>query len=527
MPLPPLLGFALAAAIPPHDPQPPRLEEPFPTARAGEAAILRFSISDAEGRPIPGRLTFVDGKGEEPELFVRTDPASGTLAVRKNVAYSLGKPVSITVPPGRYTVHATHGIEWSRATTELALEAGKAAEWSPRLVREIDTPGWVSGDFHLHTLTYSGHGDANLNERLISLLGEGVEFAVATDHNHQIDYGPTVRALGAERSITTVTGNEVSTEIGHFNAFPLDPARPPVDHRQTDANELFRRIRLEANPFGVLPVVQVNHPRYAEIDYFGLKRLDPVAGTSDDPAFSLAFDSVEVLNANATWGWEGIERDDRLRGTNLHSVLHDWFRLLDRGERIAAVGNSDSHTVHYDMAGFPRNYVRLEAEGPGAIDPRGVAEAVKGKALFTTTGPFVRFEVEGASMGGSVAARARPDGSRAVSVSIGVRSASWIPFDRVHLVVNGEILRSSRASDRRRHEEGFEQRLTRDAWACVLVEGDASLWPIVGVRENPTRAIAVTNPVWIDADGDGRWTSPWEQAKTLAAASGVEGLHGA
>ena len=30
-----------------------------------------------------------------------------------------------------------------------------------------------------------------------TLIGEGVEFAVATDHNHNTDYGPTVEQLGA------------------------------------------------------------------------------------------------------------------------------------------------------------------------------------------------------------------------------------------------------------------------------------------------------------------------------------------
>ncbi len=520
MPLRPLLWIALAAAIPPHDPPPRKAEEPFPTAKPGEVANLRFSISDASGRPIPGRLTFVDGKGEEPELFVKTDPAGGVLAVRKNVAYSLGKPVTITVPPGRYTVHATHGIEWSRATTELSLEAGKTVEWSPRLVHEIDTPGWVSGDFHLHTLTYSGHGDANLNERLISLLGEGVEFAVATDHNHVTDYGPTVRSLGAEGSITTVSGNEVSTEIGHFNAFPLDPARPPVDHREANAHALFRAIRLEAGPSGLPPVIQVNHPRYAKIDYFGLKGLDPVTGASGEAGFSFDFDSLEILNGNPCWGWVGLEPHDRVLGTNLHSVLHDWFRILDRGGRQAGVGNSDSHTVHYDMAGYPRNYVRLDASSPGAIDPAAVAAAVRAKALFTTTGPFLRFEVEGAPMGGSAVARARADGSRSVAISIEVRSASWIPFDRVLLVVNGEVARRFETADRHRFETRFEHPVPRDAWVCVLVEGGASLWPLVGTRENPTRPIAVSNPFWLDAEGDGKWTSPWENA--LAAASEPE-----
>ena len=75
--------------------------------------------------------------------------------------------------------------------------------------------------------------------------------------------------------LTAVTGNEVSVPVGHFNAFPLDPKRAPVDAGIDDANELFRLLRLETNAFDVVPVIQVNHPRWDGIDYFRIAGLDP------------------------------------------------------------------------------------------------------------------------------------------------------------------------------------------------------------------------------------------------------------
>ena len=165
--------------------------------------------------------------GSTPNLFPNAEAAPDDLAVRKNVIYSLSGAGAVTVPVGAYTVHASRGLEWSIASEELSFAPGELVTWRPVLRHEVDTTGWVSGDFHLHTLTYSGHGDSNLPERIISIVGEGVEFAVTTDHNHHTDYGPTVDQLDAGAHLTHVTGNEVSVPVGHFNAFPLEPDRAP------------------------------------------------------------------------------------------------------------------------------------------------------------------------------------------------------------------------------------------------------------------------------------------------------------
>ena len=256
---------ALAAREPPPLASLPLVE----LARGDEPAILAFEVLDVSGSPIPARLTFVGPLGEEPDLFASPSPAPLEIAARKNVVYARSGRARISVSSGHYRIFASRGLEWSLDSTELELVGGKEASWTARLERELDTTGWIGGDFHLHTLTYSGHGDANLEERVIALLGEGVEFAVATDHNHHTDYAPTMDALGVGASeLFAVTGNEVSTPIGHMNAFPLDPARAPVDSSLADANELFRLIRAETNASGVVPVIQLNHPRWSGIDWF-------------------------------------------------------------------------------------------------------------------------------------------------------------------------------------------------------------------------------------------------------------------
>ncbi|MCH7870951.1 MAG: CehA/McbA family metallohydrolase, partial [Planctomycetes bacterium] len=380
------------------------------------------------------------------------------------------------------------------------------------------TSGWISGDFHLHTLTHSGHGDANMKERIISLIGEGVEFAVATDHNHNIDYDPTIRALGATGAISAAVGNEVSTPIGHFNVFPLDPKRPVPDPKARSARRLFKIIRDETNALGVTPVIQLNHPRWGGIDYFGLSGLDPITGTSALDTYSHDFDTLELMNENPGWGYYDADIEAEIAtSASEHSVLLDWFNLLNRGHRYAGVGNSDSHTVYNNYAGYPRNFVRSTTDDAGSIQPSEVAAALRERQVFTTLGPFVEFSVNGTAMGGDATAA-----GGSLDVRIKIQAASWVDCDRVKIVINGDIVKVVDVPESRepvRLETNVTLKIDRDAWLLLLVEGDDSLAPVVHDGSRPIRPIAIANPVWIDADADGKWTSPWEQALAVARVS--------
>jgi len=405
---------------------------------------------------------------------------------------------------------------------DTELEPGRTKRILAELRHELDTTGWISGDFHLHTLTHSGHGDSNMPERIISIVGEGVEFAVATDHDHHTDYAPTVEELGAGDALTHVTGNEVSTPIGHFNAFPLEPGRPVPDPGATDARALFAFIRAEPNRWGIRPIIQVNHPRWGSIDYFGRLGLDPVTAEPAEQRWSWDFDSIEVFNENPGWGWFDAETTTGISvGESRHCVLRDWFHLLNGGYRFRAVGNSDSHHVSSVLAGYPRNFVRSPTDDPGQIDPREIARSIRGGRVFTTFGPFVELGVGGAPMGGETRAT---DG--VVAVIVRIQAASWIDCDRVRVVMNGDVVAEVPVPQVRtpvRLDRRLVLPVERDAWVAVLVEGDEPLAPIVTPQRRPVLPLAVTNPVWVDADGDGTWTSPLEQARRRVAAEAPAG----
>lgn len=474
-----------------------------------DVATFRFSIRNESGALIPGRLTFmpVGADNARPDLFPNVKAKPKDLAVRRNLVYTLSGEGAITVPPGEYRVYASRGMEWSVDTVRVALQPQAEIAWNASLRHEVDTTGWISGDFHLHTLTYSGHGDADMDERIISIIGEGVEFAVATDHNHHTDYQPTIDELGGRDYVTAVTGNEVSTPVGHFNAFPLEPSDAPVEHRIGDAKTLFTMIRAQQNRFGITPVIQLNHPRWGGIDYFGQTRLDPVSAASASAEFSYDFDTIEVLNENVAWGYRNAEVGGPIAtGSGKHSVLEDWFHLLNRGHRYAAVGNSDSHHVEEVIAGVPRNYMPSATDDPAAINAADVARRLRERNVFTTTGPFLTVRVNDQPLGSTVNALGRP-----VNVSLRIQAASWIDVDRVKFIFNGDVIREVPVPASREVERlntTVELALPHDGWLAVIVEGDEPLAPIVHEAGRDVLPIAIANPVWIDQDGDGQWTSP-------------------
>ncbi|MCA9016199.1 MAG: hypothetical protein KDA77_12775 [Planctomycetaceae bacterium] len=94
---------------------------------------------------------------------------------------------------------------------------------------------------------------------MITIAGEGIELAVATDHNHISDYTQYQKAAGTQTHFHSISGDEVTTHNGHFTAFPFDPAKAvPVEwsqwriarnqiakhcHEQRRRKELRRRLR--------------------------------------------------------------------------------------------------------------------------------------------------------------------------------------------------------------------------------------------------------------------------------------------
>ena len=473
---------------------------------------VRINVYEDGGpdEPFPCRLTIVDQQGS----LVMTGARSDTqLAVRPGVIYTAKGRAEFTLPAGKYTLYAGRGFEYSLAQDELELEPGQISGSGLTIRHEVPTAGWVSCDTHVHTLSFSGHGDSTIEERMITLAGEGIELPIATDHNVQIDHAPYAAKLGLQKFFTPIVGNEVTTKVGHFNVFPLPASMPLVDHRGTDWQSVAKSIAA----VGEEPVIVLNHARDI---HSGFRPFDParhitLAG-EDREGWTLPANAMEIVNSGATL------RDPWL-------LLHDWLALLNRGYQITPIGASDSHDVAKHFVGQARTYIRVADDDVGAIDTSAAIRSLREGRVMGGIGLACRALVNRSYEPGDLAPMA--NGYR---VSVDVLGPSWTTVDEVRLYVNGvrwmddpiESIDQPELGVRRRVQWSLPN-LAHDANIVVAAIGpgvDGLYWPIA-------KPYQTTSPEWksyvlgwsgairIDANGDGKFNSPREVATQVVEAT--------
>lgn len=458
--------------------------------------VLEVRVTDAGGRPVPAKITVAARGGRLPEIYYAESPRT---AVRPGIVYVADGHARMELPADRYRVYASRGMEWSMASEVVDLAEAQMVGVDLQVRREVDTRGFVAADTHVHTLTFSGHGDASVEERLITLAAEGVELAIATDHNHNTDYVPTQERMKLHEHFRSVTGNEVTTEVGHFNAFPLDPKEAVPNHRLLDWVRLVEDMRAKG-----AKVVILNHPRWPKIHTgpFARGRLNRHSGEFARP---IPFDAVEVVNSTTLT-------------TDPWFVLRDWLALLNAGHHVMAVGSSDSHTVG-DPVGQGRTYLRSRSDRPREIDlDEACAAFVRGHASIAL-GIFVTARIGGAGMG--EVARAAGE----VEVELTVRAPGWVRPKEAFVYVNGRRAARRAVPSRAGEPTDVTLRLpvrlpAHDAYVVCAVLGDGVSAPFWRTMEPYT--LGATNPIWVDVDGDGRYASPAAQARALLARAGGE-----
>jgi len=153
----------------------------------------------------------------------------------------------------------------------------------------------VACDTHVHTFTYSGHGDATVDERMLTLAGEGIElpFCHRPQHADRLQRGPLGKWVC--RSISPRSSAMKSPpRPGTSTSFLCKRQRAP-DHHITDWPKLMRKLR--ATP-GVRVVV-LNHPRNVHSNFqpFADKNFNPVTG-ENWRGFEFSFNAMEAVNSS-------------------------------------------------------------------------------------------------------------------------------------------------------------------------------------------------------------------------------------
>ena len=362
-----------------------QVEDVFRLIRVPGTAGVGVRVRDNTGRPLPAKVTLVstfelperclncerDGQDCLLECAPRNYLFDFTLGEHRRstdlswnegengefiegIFYTDVKGVTEgEIRPGTYDVYASRGNEYDRVIkTGVQFNEGERTFLNFELVRTVETTDYIGTDLHVH----SGNSlDSSISQelRVTTAAAEGLEVAVATDHNYVTDFEPTIAALGLQDWVKSIIGAEVSTlEMGHFNGFPLEHYPGAASHfpyvdpcfegRAYKSNEtafdwvectpqkLFDSIRDLGSYCSAEgdcrenTVVQVNHPRDSVLGYFSQYFMHPytavaeenpsadnyslvgfpiqvsphndLTGQFESQNFSYDFDAVEVFN---------------------------------------------------------------------------------------------------------------------------------------------------------------------------------------------------------------------------------------
>ena len=469
------------------------------------AAPLTVSVADSKtANAIPCRITVVN---EDGALTALRPAPNQQLAHRPGVVYVSSGTARLNLLPGRYTIYASRGFEYSVAKQTVTVNSGKTAHVRLTLRHEVPTPGLIATDTHIHTLTRSGHGDSTEVERMHTIAGEGIEFAVATDHNHHADYRPVQKTTGTTAFFTAVTGNEVTTNAGHFNAFPIVPSSAVPDAKLTDWSKLIPAIRATPD----VRVIVLNHPRNTHSGFSPVapEHFNRVTGRNlyGEP---YSFDAMEVVTSAAMQ-------------SDYMAPYRDWFAMLNWGHNVAGVGSSDTHDVSRFILGQARTYVECPDTNPAKLDVAKACESFRRMHAYISMGLLTMIKVDGRYRAGDFVKSLKKE----MAVSVQVLGPSWAKADRLDIYANGQMIYTQPIKPSSTIEKA-KLNLTlpspkHDTHLIAIATGPGITEPfwesprpyVPTSRKHEPRVQGATNPIFFDGDGDGKYAPPRLQAEQM------------
>jgi hypothetical protein len=210
-------------------------------------------------------------------------------------------------------------------------------------------------------------------------------------------------------------------------------------------------------------------------------KLDSTTGEARDTAlWSEDFDAVEVFN-------------DSDFDSNRERSVADWFALLNKGQRVFAVGNSDSHGLRTSPVGYPRTCFPFGHDDPRQLTPGAVRDQILAGSGVVSGG--LQMRVRGPADVG-------PGGSVSpgdVVFDITVEGASWIAAQDLEVIVAGVTvdtipLVASGPGPANHYELQVTVPLQAAEWVVFHARGVGDLAPLPPGR----RPFAVSNPVFVE-----------------------------
>jgi len=482
----------------------------IPVMLAKPARIVA-TITGEGGKPTPAKVSFTGTGGtKDPDW----GPDSGDTAVR-NVYYTHTGSFTQAIAPGKYDVIISYGPEHDAVFQSIEVRAGEDTLLAAVLKRTVDTKGWISADFHSHS-SPSGDNTSSQLGRVQNLLCEHIEFAPCTEHNRIDTYVPHLTKLGVTHLMATCTGMELTggpLPVNHQNAFPLlhKPRTQDGGAPVTDVDPVVQVERLALWDNKSDKLVQMNHPNLPQI--LGDRNEDG----QPDAGFERMFGFVDVIEVHPPQGiFTPPTKQDS--GKLERNPIYHWMQMLNLGYRNAAVINTDSHYNHHE-SGYFRNFIKSSTDDPAQIETMEMVHMSEQGHLVVSTGPFLSVEATAITADGKTLKAIPGDALAAtegeVQLAIKVQCPNWLDVNRVQVFLNGRPAKDLNFTRRETPDRFSDNTMRFSATASVKIAADThlivatigeglTLGPVMGPNYGgKLPPVAVSNPIWIDADGQG------------------------
>lgn len=469
-------------------------------------STIQVTVTDETGQPIPAKVEFRGTNGTPTPDW---GPDSGEFFVR-NLAYTANGTIERRMATGTYDVIVSRGPEYDAVFTKLDL--GKQNQLNVKLNHSVKTPGWVSSDFHSHS-SPSGDNTGSQLGRILNLAAANIEFAPCTEHNRVSTYEQHISGLKLSKFIGTVTGMELTgtpLPLNHQNVFPMihRPRTQDGGGPVTDVSPESQIERLHLWDDRSQKLIQQNHPDIGWLFY------DKTGDGKPDGGYARSFEHIDVMEIHPIDRMLARKQFDVRSGKPAgNNRMFNWLQLLNQGFRVYGVVNTDAH-YNFHGSGPLRNWIRSETDDPSKIDPMDIVRASEAGQVLMSNGPFLEAtfnsdSAKAATYGDDIQAK-----NGHVTIDVKVQCPDWLDVDTVFVLVNG--VKSPQLSfTRDEHADAFGDGTVKfEKQLSATLKEDAHLIVVTGHRteiigdvEGPSwgrsHPAAVTNPVFVDVDGNG------------------------
>lgn len=365
-----------------------------------------------------------------------------------HAAYVDGETV-IRLPEGEVFLEVSKGLEIKPVrcrrvihedTGTLTISLDHVLPWRRK--------GWVTADTHVHFLTPRSallEGSAE-GVNIVNLLASqwGELFTNIGDFDGATTLGS--REAGGSGEYLVRVGTENRQHIlGHISLLGYDGSMIlPLTTGGTNESRLGDPVEVSLSDWARQCRTQN-----------GLSILPHFPNPRAEGAASLVMNLIDGVEMTS---WSAI-----FEGINPYS-LSDWYRYLNCGYMVPAVGGSDKMSAEMPVGGV-RTYALIKE---GLLTYESWKTAVRNGHTFVTYGPLLDFHINGQEMGTTVLLG--PEGGT-LDVDWQVSSVT-LPATRVELVINGEVREMKLLDPAKAEQDGYwSVKFDESGWAALRVRG--------------------------------------------------------